>query len=95
MKIIRLFLLLGTMLFGGIEMYGQVMKAADLEKYAKQKYGDKWLESAKHYPFAEKDAQKRTCSKALVMTHAYSNAILDKVEEAIKNGVAGSDDDDW
>ena len=43
MKIIRLFLLLGTMLFCGIEMYGQVMKAADLEKYAKQKYGDKWL----------------------------------------------------
>ena len=95
MKIIRLFLLLGTMLFGGIEMYGQVMKAADLEKYAKQKYGDKWLEAAKHYPFVEKDAQKRTCSKALVMTHAYSNAILDKVEEAIKNGVAGSDDVDW
>lgn len=250
MKIIRLFLLLGTMFFGGIEMYGQVMKAADLEKYAKQKYGDKWLEAAmniakdlsldknqsltyqevvpapgktksqlyvalnywvtamfqdkqaitlndkdagciilsstidgiadhtgtvnryvvsitpiirldikdekvrvtytvqnydilkaqdagwlgglldnsdnrqnnqnvfsdgkrmkddktdrrlydeqweiaKHYPFVEKDAQKRTCSKALVMTHAYSNAILDKVEEAIKNGVAGSDDDDW
>ena len=46
MKIIQLFLLLGTMLFGGIEMYGQVMKAADLEKYAKQKYGDKWLEAA-------------------------------------------------
>ncbi len=251
MKIIRLFLLLGTMLFcGHAQMLGQVMKAADLEKYAKKKYGDKWLEAAmniakdlsldknqsltyqevvpapgktksqlyvalnywvtatfqdkqaitlndkdagciilsstidgiadhtgtvnryvvsitpiirldikdekvrvtytvqnydilkaqdagwlgglldnsdnrqnnqnvfsdgkrmkddktdrrlydeqweiaKHYPFVEKDAQKRTCSKALVMTHAYSNAILDKVEEAIKNGVAGSDDDDW
>ena len=29
------------------------------------------------------------------MSHAYSNAILDKVEEALKNGVVGNDDDDW
>ena len=43
----------------------------------------------------EKDAQKRTCAKALVMTHAYSNAVLDKVEEAVKNGIVGNEDDDW
>ena len=42
-----------------------------------------------------KDSQKRTCSKALVMTHAYSNAIIDKVEEAVKNGIVGNEDDDW
>ena len=64
------------------------------DKTDRRLYDEHW-EIAKHYPFVEKDAQKRTCSKALVMTHAYSNAILDKVEEAIKNGVAGSDDDDW
>lgn len=64
------------------------------DKTDRRLYDEQW-EIAKHYPFVEKDAQKRTCSKALVMTHAYSNAILDKVEEAIKNGVAGSDDDDW
>ena len=29
------------------------------------------------------------------MTHAYSNAVLDKVEEAVKNGLVGNDDDDW
>ena len=57
-------------------------------------YDEQW-EIAKHYPFVEKDAQKRTCAKALVMTHAYSNAIIDKVEEAIKNGIVGNDDDDW
>ena len=57
-------------------------------------YDEQW-EIAKHYPFVEKDAQKRTCAKALVMTHAYSNAVLDKVEEAIKNGMVGNDDDDW
>jgi hypothetical protein len=56
-----------------IEIQAQVMKAADLEKYAKSKYGD----------------------KALVMTHAYSNAIMDKVEEAVKNGLVGNEDDDW
>ncbi len=57
-------------------------------------YDSQW-EIAKHYPFVEKDSQKRTCAKALVMTHAYSNAIMDKVEEAIKNGIIGNEDDDW
>ncbi len=57
-------------------------------------YDEQW-EIAKHYPFVEKDPQKRTCSKALVMAHAYSNAIMDKVEEAVKHGIVGNDDDDW
>ena len=57
-------------------------------------YDEQW-EIAQRYPFVEKDAQKRTCAKALVMTHAYSNAIIDKVEEALKNGIVGNDDDDW
>ena len=57
-------------------------------------YDEQW-EISKHYPFVEKDAQKRTCAKALVMTHAYSNAIIDKVEEAVKNGIIGNEDDDW
>jgi hypothetical protein len=57
-------------------------------------YDEHW-EIAHHYPFVEKDAQKRTCAKALVMTHAYSNALLDKVEEALRNGIVGNDDDDW
>ena len=57
-------------------------------------YDEHW-EIAKHYPFVEKDAQKRTCAKALVMTHAYSNAIIDKVEEALKSGIVGNEDDDW
>ena len=57
-------------------------------------YDEQW-EIIKHYPFVEKDNKKRTCSKALVMTHAYSNAIIDKVEEAIKNGIVGNEDDEW
>ena len=56
---------------------------------------DKVWEIAKHYPFVDKDAQKRTCAKALVMTHAYSNAVMDKIEEAVKNGIVGNEDDDW
>lgn len=57
-------------------------------------YDEQW-EIARHYPFVEKDRQKRTCAKALVMTHAYSNAIMDKVEEAVKNGIVGNEDDNW
>ena len=56
---------------------------------------DEQWEIAHHYPFVEKDSKKRTCAKALVMTHAYSNAIMDKAEEAVKNGIVGNEDDDW
>lgn len=57
-------------------------------------YDEQW-EIARHYPFVEKDSKKRTCAKALVMAHAYSNAIMDKVEEAVKNGIVGNEDDEW
>lgn len=57
-------------------------------------YDVQW-EIAHHYPFVQKDPQKRTCAKALVMTHAYSNAVIDKIEEAVKNGIVGNDDNDW
>lgn len=64
------------------------------DKTDRRLYDEQW-EIAQHYPFVEKDTKKRTCSKALVMTHAYSNAILDKVEEALKNGIVGNEDEDW
>jgi len=64
------------------------------DKNDRRLFDEQW-EIAGHYPFVEKDPQKRTCSKALVMTHAYSNAIIDKVEEALKNGITGNDDEDW
>ncbi len=57
-------------------------------------FDEQW-EIARHYPFVEKDSKKRTCAKALVMTHAYSNAVLDKIEEAVKNGIIGNEDEDW
>jgi len=69
-------------------------KRMNADKTDRKLYDEQW-EIAKHYPFVEKDSQKRTCSKALVMTHAYSNAIMDKIEEAVKNGIVGNEDDDW
>lgn len=73
--------------------YGDSKRKND-DKTNANLYDEQW-EIAQHYPFVEKDAQKRTCAKALVMTHAYSNAVLDKVEEAIKNGIIGNEDEDW
>ncbi len=73
--------------------YGDSKRKKD-DKTNANLYDEQW-EIAHHYPFVEKDAQKRTCAKALVMTHAYSNAILDKIEEAVKNGLVGNEDDDW
>ena len=73
--------------------YGDSKRKAD-DMTNPNLYDEQW-EIGKHYPFVEKDNKKRTSAKALVMTHAYSNAILDKVEEAVKNGVVGNEDDDW
>lgn len=49
------------------------------------------------FPFVEKDKHKakQTSSKALVMAHAYSNVIMDKIEEAVKHGLVGNENDNW
>lgn len=73
--------------------FGDSKRKAD-DKTNANLYDAQW-EIAHHYPFVDKDAQKRTCAKALVMTHAYSNAIIDKLEEVLRNGLVGNDDDDW
>lgn len=60
------------------------------------KVDEKWgLDTC--YPFAAKDGHKakKTSSKALVMVHAYSNVIMDKIEEAVKNGLVGNENEDW
>lgn len=82
-----------TLIASDERTFGDSKRKAD-DKTNGMLYDEQW-EIARHYPFVEKDARKRTCAKALVMTHAYSNAIIDKVEEALKNGIVGNDDDDW
>lgn len=69
-------------------------KRMNADKTDRHLYDEQW-EIVQRYPFVEKDSQKRTCAKALVMTHAYSNAIMDKIEEAVKNGLVGNEDDNW
>ena len=46
MKKIVNWMLTAILLCGAMNAQAQVMKAADLEKYAKEKYGDKWLDAA-------------------------------------------------
>lgn len=47
------------------------------------------------FPFVPKDKHKKTSAKALIMTHAFSNVIMDKIEEAVKNGLVGNENDNW
>ncbi len=47
------------------------------------------------YPFAEKDSHKKTSSKALIMSYAYSNVVMDKIEECVKAGLVGNETEDW
>ena len=47
------------------------------------------------FPFAKKDSHKKTSCKALVMAHAYSNVVMDKIEECVKNGLTGNEEDNW
>lgn len=49
----------------------------------------------KCFPFVSKDSHKKTSSKALIMAHAYSNVVMDKIEECVKNGLVGNEDDNW
>lgn len=49
----------------------------------------------KCFPYAEKDKHKKTSAKALIMAHAYSNVIIDKIEETVKNGLVGNETEDW
>ena len=77
----------------GRNPYGDSKRMKD-DKTDRNLYDQQW-EIAHHYPFVEKDSQKRSAAKALVMTHAYSNAVMDKIEETVKNGIVGNEDDDW
>ena len=55
---------------------------------------EKWvLDSC--FPFAKKDKHKKASCKALVMAHAYSNVVIDKIEECIKNGLVGNESENW
>lgn len=49
----------------------------------------------KCYPFIKIDNHKITSSKALIMAHAYSNVVMDKIEEVVKNGLVGNENEDW
>lgn len=50
----------------------------------------------KCFPFTDKkDSHKKTSCKALVMAHAYSNVVMDKIEECIKNGLTGNETEEW
>lgn len=47
------------------------------------------------FPFAKKDSHKKTSCKALVMANAYSNVIMDKIEECVKKGLVGNETEEW
>lgn len=64
------------------------------DKTDRMLYDEQW-EIAKHFPFVEKDSRKRTSSKALIMTHAYVNAMMDRLTDTAKNGLTGNEDQDW
>lgn len=48
-----------------------------------------------YYPFNRKGAYKRVAAYTFVMACASSNVIMDKIEDAVKNGVAGNEVDSW
>ena len=47
------------------------------------------------FPFVPKDSHKKTSCKALFMAHTYSNVVMDKIKECIKNGLTGNENDNW
>ena len=47
------------------------------------------------FPFAQKDSHKKASCKALVMANAYSNVIIDQIEECVKKGLVGNETEEW
>ncbi|MBR7065541.1 MAG: hypothetical protein IKI36_02430, partial [Prevotella sp.] len=47
-KVVRIMMVAAFLFVGAMGMQAQIMKAADLEKYAKERYGDKWIDAAKN-----------------------------------------------
>lgn len=73
---------------------GGIMSAFGSGKRNATHVDENWVLD-KCFPFAKKDSHKKTSSKALVMAHAYSNVIMDKIEEAVKSGMVGNESEDW
>ena len=49
----------------------------------------------KCFPFAKKDSHKKASSKALVMTSAFENTLMDMIKEAVQKGISGNENDNW
>lgn len=56
--------------------------------------GERWTLD-KCYPYSDKDLRKKTSAKALVMAHAYSDVIMEKIEEAVKNSDLTDGSENW
>ena len=46
MKKLSIWMLAAILSCGALSAQAQVMKTADLEKYAKERYGDRWIDAA-------------------------------------------------
>ena len=59
-----------------------------------ERHDEQWpMESC--YPLYKKDQHKRTSSKAMVMSLAYSRVMMDRIARCIRNAQAEDEDDDW
>lgn len=48
------------------------------------------------FPFAKKDPHKKASCKALIMANAYSNVVMDKIEECIKSSLySNNGEEEW
>ena len=86
---------------GAINAQAQVMKTADLEKYAKQKYGDKWLDAAKNLAAnLSLDKNESLTYQQVIEAPGKTKAQLYValnywVTATFKDGIVGNEDDDW
>lgn len=76
---------------GGIGLMGDALSGKPVDNRMRE---EKWFINA-CYPFVEKDKHKKTSAKAFVMMYAYSNVMVDKIREAVTNGVNGNESEDW
>ncbi len=47
------------------------------------------------FPFVDGAKYEKTACKAFMMTNAYMHATIDKIRNAVTNGISGNENDDW
>ncbi len=77
-----------------VRMEGGQRPTKDSPGIPPKRHDEQWpMESC--YPLYKKDQHKRTSSKAMVMSLAYTRVLMDRIARCVRNAQTDKEDDNW